>query len=70
MLNRRDFLKSMAVASAGMALTPGEILGAERSTKGVGMAPAANPRGEKVKIAFVGIGNKHTVGRHLDDLGC
>ena len=55
MLNRRDFLKSMAVASAGMALTPGEILGKESF---VGGMAAAKPKGEKVKIAFVGIGNR------------
>ena len=55
MLNRRDFLKSMAVASAGVALTPGEILGKESF---VGGMAAAKPRGEKVKIAFVGIGNR------------
>ncbi len=29
MLNRRDFLKSMAVASAGLAVAPGQILGNE-----------------------------------------
>ena len=56
MLNRRDFLKSMAVASAGMALTPGEILGAESLSSS--LAGKAKPRGEKVKIAFVGIGNR------------
>ena len=55
MLNRRDFLKSMAVASAGVALTPGEILAKESF---VGGLSKAKPRGEKVKIAFVGIGNR------------
>ena len=56
MINRRDFLKSMAVASAGVALTPGEILGSDKFS--AGMASKAKPRGEKVKIAFVGIGNR------------
>lgn len=53
MINRRDFLKSMAVASAGLALAPGQVLGAEPQKKG---APKA--KGEKVRIAFVGIGNR------------
>ncbi len=56
MINRRDFLKSMAVASAGVALTPGEILGSNKFSSV--RASQAKPRGEKVKIAFVGIGNR------------
>ena len=53
MLNRRDFLKSMAAASAGVALAPGTVLASEK-----GAADPAKPKGEKVKIAFVGIGNR------------
>ena len=53
MLNRRDFLKSMAAASAGVALAPGTVLASEK-----GAAAPAKPKGEKVKIAFVGIGNR------------
>ena len=50
MLNRRDFLKSMAAASAGVALAPGTVLASEK-----GAAAPAKPKGEKLKIAFVGI---------------
>ncbi len=53
MLNRRDFLKSMAAASAGMALAPGTVM-----ASGKGASAAAKPKGDKVKIAFVGIGNR------------
>lgn len=53
MLNRRDFLKSMAAASAGVALAPGTVLASEK-----GAASPAKPKGDKVKIAFVGIGNR------------
>ena len=53
MLNRRDFLKSMAAASAGVALAPGTVLASEK-----GAAAPAKPKGDKVKIAFVGIGNR------------
>lgn len=56
MINRREFLKSMAVASAGVALTPGEILG--NGMAGSSAAVIGNPKGEKVKIAYVGIGNR------------
>ncbi len=55
MLNRRDFLKSVAAASAGVALTPGQVFG-----MGAAGAPQTNkkPKGDKVKIAYVGIGNR------------
>jgi len=56
MLNRRDFIRSMAAASAGVAVAPGIVLGKEKSST----APlaAGKPKGEKVKMAFVGIGNR------------
>ena len=51
MTTRRDFLKTMTMASAGLALGAGDIL--------------ANPTfasqrkiTDKVKIAYVGIGNR------------
>ena len=52
---RRDFLKSVAVAGAGMALAPGELLARESSLSSLA---AAKPKGEKVKIAYIGIGNR------------
>ncbi|MDD7456302.1 MAG: Gfo/Idh/MocA family oxidoreductase [Bacteroidales bacterium] len=55
MLNRRAFLKSMAVASAGLAVAPGQILGNEVSQN---QKKTTKTKGEKVKIAFVGIGNR------------
>ena len=42
----------MAAASAGMALAPGSVMAAGRG------ATPAKPKGDKVKIAFVGIGNR------------
>ena len=55
MLSRRNFLKTVAVASAGVAIAPGEVLGKSLS----GMNPSAGkPKGEKVRIAVVGIGNR------------
>lgn len=53
MLNRRNFLKSMAAVSAGIAFAPGLMLGAE-TISGV----RSKPRGGKVKIAYIGIGNR------------
>ena len=41
----------MMMASAGMALTPGQVFAAQPSEK-------QKPKGEKVKIAYVGIGNR------------
>lgn len=51
MVTRRDFLKTMSMASAGLALGTGDLLHAQ----------AASPkkrRGDKVKIAYIGIGNR------------
>lgn len=51
MVNRRDFLKQMALASAGLALGSTELFGAERPS-------APKKRHEKVRIAYIGIGNR------------
>ena len=50
MTTRRDFLKTMTMASAGLALGTGDLLGAPIS---VSQRKAA---ADKVKIAYVGIG--------------
>lgn len=51
MVTRRDFLKTMSMASAGLALGTGDLLHAQTiSPPKVG--------GEKVKIAYIGIGNR------------
>lgn len=50
MTTRRDFLKTMAVASAGLALTPGEFIQAQNAKQ--------HYKAGKVKIAYVGIGNR------------
>ena len=52
MTTRRDFLKTMTMASAGLALGTGDLLGAPIS---VSQRKAA---ADKVKIAYVGIGNR------------
>ncbi|MBR4037928.1 MAG: twin-arginine translocation signal domain-containing protein, partial [Tidjanibacter sp.] len=51
MASRRDFLKTMMMASAGLAVSgPSLLYGQEaKSTKN---------KGEKVKIAYIGIGNR------------
>lgn len=51
MASRRDFLKTMMIASAGLAVSgPSLLYGQEaKSTKN---------KGEKVKIAYIGIGNR------------
>lgn len=51
MVNRRDFLKQMALASAGLAFGSTELFGAERPS-------APKKRHEKVRIAYIGIGNR------------
>ena len=51
MVTRRDFLKTMSIASAGLALGAGDILNAQ-------ILSSKKVRGEKVKIAYVGIGNR------------
>lgn len=52
MTTRRDFLKTMSVASAGIALGSNGILNAATNM------PGQKPKGEKVKIAYIGIGNR------------
>ena len=52
MTTRRDFLKTMSVASAGIALGSNGILNAATHM------PNQKPKGEKVKIAYIGIGNR------------
>lgn len=51
MTTRRDFLKTMSLASAGLALGSGELLNAQTISSKKG-------RNEKVKIAYIGIGNR------------
>ena len=48
MTTRRDFLKTMSLASAGLALGSGELLNAQTISSKKG-------RNEKVKIAYIGI---------------
>ena len=51
MTTRRDFLKTMGLASAGLALAGGNVLAA-------GNAASQRKTTDKVKIAYVGIGNR------------
>ena len=53
MSTRRSFLKGMGLATAGMALAPGELLAAKKKQQ-----PAPAPKNEKVRIAYIGIGNR------------
>ena len=50
MTTRRDFIRTMSVASAGIALGSNGILNAATNM------PNQKPKGEKVKIAYIGIG--------------
>ena len=52
MTTRRDFIRTMSVASAGIALGSNGILNATTHM------PNQKPKGEKVKIAYIGIGNR------------
>ncbi len=53
MTTRRDFLRTMGLAAAGMAIGGPAVFGAPAK------AEKAKPkRPEKVKIAYVGIGNR------------
>ena len=52
MTTRRDFIRTMSVASAGIALGGNGILNAATNM------PNQKPKGEKVKIAYIGIGNR------------
>ena len=54
MVTRRDFLKTVAMTSAGFALGSGEMLhGANVADLSI-----AKPKAGKVKIAYIGIGNR------------
>lgn len=48
MTTRRDFLKTMSLASAGLALGSGELLNAQTISSKKG-------RNEKVKIAYIAL---------------
>ena len=48
MVTRRDFLKTMTMASAGLAAGAGEILNAQTLS-------SSKNKNEKVKIAYVGM---------------
>ena len=52
MTTRRDFIRTMSIASAGIALGSNGILNAATNM------PNQKPKGEKVKIAYIGIGNR------------
>lgn len=52
MTTRRDFLKQMGVAAAGLGMAPISSFAAGHSNN------IAAPKGDKVKIAFIGIGNR------------
>ncbi len=54
MTTRRDFLKQMGVAAAGLGLAPLGSLAARPA----GANNAKDAKGDKVKIAFIGIGNR------------
>ncbi|MBR5541724.1 MAG: Gfo/Idh/MocA family oxidoreductase [Bacteroides sp.] len=59
MTTRRDFIRTMSVASAGIALGSNGILNAATHM------PNQKPKGEKVKIAYIGVGNRG--GQIIDD---
>ena len=46
MVTRRDFLKTMSMASAGLAMGAGDVLNAQTLS-------SKKAKGEKVKIAYV-----------------
>ena len=52
MTTRRDFLKQIGVAAAGLGIAPISSFAAGHSNN------IAAPKGDKVKIAFIGIGNR------------
>ena len=54
MSTRRDFLKGMGLATAGLAVAPGSMLAAKKKK----VQPAPEPKNEKVRIAYIGIGNR------------
>ena len=54
MSTRRDFLKGVGLLAAGSALAPSEVLAAGMKK----VQPATAPKSDKVKIAYIGIGNR------------
>lgn len=54
MSTRRDFIKGMGLATAGLTLAPSEMLAAKKKK----VQPAAETKNEKVRIAYIGIGNR------------
>ncbi|MBQ2012738.1 MAG: Gfo/Idh/MocA family oxidoreductase, partial [Bacteroidaceae bacterium] len=54
MSTRRDFLKGMGLTTAGLALNPVQNVFANTMTS----AQTASAKTEKVKIAYIGIGNR------------
>ncbi len=54
MSTRRDFLKGMGLTTAGLALNPMQNVFANTMTS----AQTASAKSEKVKIAYIGIGNR------------
>ena len=54
MVTRRDFLKTMAMTSAGLAVGSGEMLRAAN----VANLSTSQAKAGKVKIAYIGIGNR------------
>ena len=54
MSTRRDFLKGVGLLAAGSALAPSEVLAAGKKK----VQPATAPKSDKVKIAYIGIGNR------------
>ena len=70
MTTRRDFLKTLSLASAGVALGSGSVLNVASAGVALGSGSVLNAmplgagrasgkaKGEKVKIAYIGIGNR------------
>ena len=53
MSTRRSFLKGVGLASAGLALNPSNVFANTMTS-----AETANAKKDKVRIAYVGIGNR------------
>ena len=53
MSTRRDFFLFFCIATAGLTLAPGDLFAAKKKTQ-----PAPAPKSDKVKIAYIGIGNR------------
>lgn len=53
MSTRRDFLKGMSLATAGLTMTPGSVFASTMTS-----SQAKDAKKEKVRIAYIGIGNR------------